>query len=59
MLKVTYDGDKMVSRPLFTQEANKEATIKEIKELERPISNFKKKTTDNRKDSLDTLTFFQ
>ena len=25
MLKVTYDGDKMVSRPLFTQEANKEA----------------------------------
>ena len=41
------------------KEASKEATIKEVKELERPISNFKKKTTDNRKDSLDTLTFFQ
>lgn len=41
------------------KEASKETTIKEVKKLERPISNFKKKTTDNRKDSLDTLTFFQ
>ena len=41
------------------KEASKEATIKEVKAMERPISNFKKKATDNRKVSLDTLTFFQ
>ena len=50
---------KNVKDAFNTVNSIKEATIKEVKELERPISNFKKKTTDNRKDSLDTLTFFQ
>ncbi len=44
------------------KEAAKEAEIKEIKSLERPITNFKKvnNTNGNRSElNLDTLTFFQ
>lgn len=44
------------------KEAAKEAEIKEIKSMERPITNFKKvnNTNGNRSElNLDTLTFFQ
>lgn len=43
------------------KEAAKEAEIKEIKSMERPITNFKKinKSTDRNEFNLDTLTFFQ
>lgn len=38
------------------KEAEAEANLKEIKAMERPISNFKNKKSNS---SLDTLTFFQ
>lgn len=43
------------------KEAAKEAEVKEIKSMERPISNFKKVNTNNDRGefNLDTLTFFQ
>ncbi len=44
------------------KEAAKEAEIKEIKSLERPVSNFKKIKSNNEDRTninLDTLTFFQ
>lgn len=40
------------------KEAVKEKEIEEIKSLERPVTNFKKKN-DERNTNLDTLTFFQ
>lgn len=42
------------------KEASKEAQIKEMKALERPVSVFKKENNSDRgKVDLDTLTFFQ
>lgn len=43
------------------KEAAKEAEIKELKSLERPINNFKRinKNNDRGNVNLDTLTFFQ
>lgn len=42
------------------KEASKEAKIKEMKSLERPVSVFKKENNGERgKINLDTLTFFQ
>ena len=41
------------------KKASLEEEIKEAKAYDRPISNFKKVKSDSRKDSLDTLTFFQ
>lgn len=40
------------------KKAVKEKEIEEIKSLERPVTNFKKKS-DERSTNLDTLTFFQ
>lgn len=43
------------------KEASKEAQVKEMKALERPVTVFKKTTNSNErgKVNLDTLTFFQ
>lgn len=43
------------------KDAAREANIKEIKSMERPISNFKKVKSNNDRGefNLDTLTFFQ
>lgn len=42
------------------KEASKEAQLKEIKAMERPVSVFKKETNEERgRINLDTLTFFQ
>lgn len=41
------------------KEASNEAMLEEVKSLERPINNFKKKNTSNERSNLDTLTFFQ